>query len=652
MNKNLNGIASELFDKIRSQFPRIKLGDEDSAVTSDPEDARFFEFDFVHRGSALGRVTVSISEDEGLVAVYSADITDSAQPSVKRVFYNMLKELREFAKQHLLTFDTRDITKSNLEKRDYSFLAATQFKESNMNESKLFGTSKTSYQTIGEARIVVKHSSPINVQHPAGRAQRIESIYIENAQGERFKYPYKHLNGARALAQHVSSGGNPYDSIGQHVVGLSEELSKLRMFKSYVKRNPMVSEAMDSITCKVSDRIEQVKESIARLQHPTHYAAFAESFVEPESKEIPESVVNDWIDRLTIRTFNEELKNVFPYIFKLVNEDDIPVKELDADDLIAETYSDEYENEKPIPEFEEYKLSIDRIAEESDLFGENNQELIDQLNSLVSDALPVGVDGTNAVESLKGIIDDPELDDIFKELADISPETDARPILKDYIGIKDRENGTSVLDSINFEGSSLSSVEEPEVSAEPSTNTEEPVEPSVGTGLELDTETPAGDEEPLLQPETEEPVTASYDRNQMYESYSEQREDLLSNRAEELIEFVKSMFNGEEGNFPKGEEGVLIACEKKFGDHVRPMAERVVTTLQQVSETVRMKRLAGIKEATFTKELKGKLGADCECSEETGSDCECKESPNQKAPRSSVKESRELDAMLRIAGLK
>ena len=649
MNKNLNGIVSELFDKIRSQFPRIKLGDEASKVTSDPSQARFFEFDFVHRGSALGRVTVSISEDEGLVAVYSADITDSAQPSVKRVFYNMLKELREFAKQHLLTFDTRDITKSNLEKRDYSFLAATQFKESNMNESKLFGTSKTSYQTIGEARIVVKHSSPINTQHPAGRAQRIESIYIENVQGERFKYPYKHLNGARALAQHVSSGGNPYDSIGQHVVGLSEELSKLRMFKNYVKRNPMVSEAMDSVTCKVSDRIEQVKESIARLQHPTHYAAFAESFVEPESKEIPESVVNDWIDRLTIRTFNEELKNVFPYIFKLVNEDDIPVKHLDAEDLISEMHSDEYENEKPIPEFEEFESSIARIAEESNLFGKNNQELIDQLNSLVSDALPVGVDGTNAVESLKGIIDDPELDDIFKELADISPETDARPILKDYIGIKDQENGTSVLDSIDFEGGSQAAepAAEPEVVAEP----ENSVTDDAPTDNELDAAA-TGEVEPLLQPETEKPVTASYDRNQMYESYGERSEDVFRDKATELIEFVKSMFNGEEGNFPKGEEGVLIACEKKFGDHVRPMAEKVVTTLQQVSETVRMKRLAGIQEATFTKELKGKLGTDCECSEEAGADCECKDAPKQRASRSSVKEARELDAMLRVAGLK
>jgi hypothetical protein len=46
--------------------------------------------------------------------------------------------------------------------------------------------------------------------------------------------------------------------------------------------------------------------------------------------------MDDWIDRLTIRTFNEELKSVFPYIYRLVDGTQLPVKELTADDLLAE----------------------------------------------------------------------------------------------------------------------------------------------------------------------------------------------------------------------------------------------------------------------------------------------------------------------------
>ena len=60
MNKNLSVIASELFDKIRTQFPNLKLGDENSETTSEPEDARFFEFDYKHKGQMLGRMSVSL----------------------------------------------------------------------------------------------------------------------------------------------------------------------------------------------------------------------------------------------------------------------------------------------------------------------------------------------------------------------------------------------------------------------------------------------------------------------------------------------------------------------------------------------------------------------------------------------------------------
>ena len=64
------------------------------------------------------------------------------------------------------------------------------------------------------------------------------------------------MNGARALATHIIGGGTPYDDVGQYMIGLSEELNKLRMFKGYVTRSPMVSEAMGAVTDKVFERIE------------------------------------------------------------------------------------------------------------------------------------------------------------------------------------------------------------------------------------------------------------------------------------------------------------------------------------------------------------------------------------------------------------
>jgi hypothetical protein len=76
-------------------------------------------------------------------------------------------------------------------------------------------------------------------------------------------------------------------------------------------------------------------------------------------------------------------------------------------------------------------------------------------------------------------------------------------------------------------------------------------------------------------------------------------EDVFGNKSKELIEFVKSMYNSDEGNFPKGETGVLIACEKKFGEGVMPMAQKIVEKLTSLGETTRMKKLAGMGEGYY-----------------------------------------------------
>ena len=657
MNKNLDLIAKELFGKLRTQFPEITLKDEQNEPTGKPSKARTFDFDYVYDGENLGRITINISdkdEDEdgdvdGLVVIYSNDITSGERSYSKKQFFNFLKELREFAKQRTLNFDTRDIAKSNLEKRDYKFLSKSG--DGNMTESKLYGTSKTSFQQFGESKIIVRHSAPVNPDHPAGRTQRIESIYIESAQGERFKYPFKHLNGARALAQHICHGGTPYDNIGHHITGLSEEVTKLRMFKGYVDRNPVVSEAMGAVNSKVIERIESIKKQIFSLQNSAHYEQFAESFEEAATREIPEEILNDWIDRLTIKSFNEELKNVFPYIFKLVDESDIPVKELTIEDLVNEEKCEtcgmdpcdcDHSSGKEVKEFAEFESFMNRVSENADIFSDDQEaqtSALERLNQLVAEPFPVGTDGNNAIESLTDVIDDQELMEVFKELADINSEQDVRDILKDYIAIKDQENGTDVLSKVNF-GTDEEPVEVPaEPAAEPAPAAAEapPVEPVPAAPVAPQPAMAEQKEDPPFDGPYKDPkdnkdqfgntikhparhaakkgMAAAIAKAKKAGATAETIislggqemtigeaitkagmtvEDVFGNKAHELIEFVKSMYNSEEGSFPKGEEGVLIACEKKFGEGAAPMAKKVIGKLQHVSEVQKMKELAGV----------------------------------------------------------
>jgi hypothetical protein len=115
--KSLDNIAEDLFNKIRGRFPSVTIGDEAGKVTNDPIVARFFDFDYKEGDRNIGKVSISISEDK-LAVMYSNSFVENEDTITRQNWYNFLKELRVFAKKRLLQFDTRDITKSNLDKRD------------------------------------------------------------------------------------------------------------------------------------------------------------------------------------------------------------------------------------------------------------------------------------------------------------------------------------------------------------------------------------------------------------------------------------------------------------------------------------------------------------------------------------------------------
>jgi len=330
---NLNDTSKELFAKIRGRFPSVTIGNEAAEVTNDPHAARFFDFDFKAGDKVLGKVSISISEQDGLVVIHSADLSQTEDLVARNNWFEFLKELRQFAKSRMMNFDTRDITKSNLEKRDYNFLSAMT-KPKEVTEAALTGTNKTSFQNIGDSKLIIKHSAAVDADIAAGRTHRIHSIYVESSEGERFKYPFKHINGARAMARHVSEGGKPYDDFGKHIVSLSEELYKLRKFKNYVNRSAVMAETLKEYSTVINDRIEEIKETIQGLQKESFYRLTKENFKANETLTVPEDVKENWIDELTIKTFNDELQEVFPYIYKLVTQK--PIKEITAEDFETE----------------------------------------------------------------------------------------------------------------------------------------------------------------------------------------------------------------------------------------------------------------------------------------------------------------------------
>lgn len=655
MNSNLDKIAKDLYGKIQTRFQNIKIGDENATVLSKKEDiphARFFEFEYEEGGEPLGTIAITLDAEDGVVVQVSGDLVNDDDETTHHGAYKFIRSFRQFAKDRLLNFDVQNIGKSNMDKRDYQFQAKRKeepvMAQAPIMENKMYGNARMSYQDLGEARLVVKHSQPINLELPAGRTMHIENIYIENAVGERFRYPFKHLNGARALAEHIKAGGNPYDAIGKHICSLSEELASLRKFKGYVNRQEQLSEAMSNVTSRVMERIEEIKKTVQQLQRPAYYQAFAESFEAQEEQMLPEEIVNDLIDRLTIRTFNEELKSVFPFIAKFVDESELPVLEIGADDILGEkegnftthkggkvSYKDgvtrhektDYDNgegpelgyaiaksqgsrhskahldhdandrpnfKHPEDQFESFM--DDLIREDRDEIFSPNKDAqnaaIDQLNKIMDKELKGGPEGVNAIESLKGLIDDPEFLD---SLRDIDPDLDVRPLIQQYVTLAD----PSVATQLHFGGdTSEGGEEEAPVPPPPAPAPEAPPAPAPdasamaappeavaapGAPAEMPPEAaPAPIAESILNAlrkaskagaTLETQLDFGHGTKTIAEIIAEcgmEPQDVgyeqEGNGLEDMLKFVSGFYNKDEGNFPLGGMRVKIKVKKGFED--------------------------------------------------------------------------------------
>ena len=265
--------SQDLFNKIRSQFSNVKIGDESGGATADPSEAVFFEFEFKEDADTFGAVSVSIADNENMKVFYNRNLVDKIDEDSKDEWYAFLKELKDFAVEHSLRFDVRDITKSNLTKQDYQNLADTNktvntdemseelariTKLAGVNEG-LTGTAKRSYENLDKTKLIIRHKGKVDETVPGARSRQIQSLYIENEDGERFKYPLTHLAGARAMVRHVANGGRPHDEFGQHIIQTSEDIAKLNSFSRYVGNK-------DQLNDNAGDIIEQTKMKLENLR--------------------------------------------------------------------------------------------------------------------------------------------------------------------------------------------------------------------------------------------------------------------------------------------------------------------------------------------------------------------------------------------------
>jgi len=513
--KAIQIISQDVFDKIRSRFQNLEMGDETGAVTIDPGMARFFDFDFVNEGNNLGRVSISLNDLGSLKIYYSQGITENQDDPAKQIWYNFLKEMRMFAMRRLLRFDTRDIAKTNLDKNDFQHLAATQGPkeepemtttmnesnkkqrvsesmhigqqmaqdgityspekedeiinmmadymkksgmsskairyylsydedyisdqlgylpregESGLNESRWNhkSTKKTSRAVQGKTEVIVRHAKAVDEEYAGSRSQRknIKAIFIQNSEGERFKYPFIHPAGAFAMAQHVDHGGIPHDPAGKAIIKMSEQIAQLQEFQRKVQRTSLHDDAT-GITERAVGRLQELKAQIDSLGKRHHYECWMGEFNEQEHMdndimELDAVTMEQYKQTFTQSSFQEELAGYFPLLHRIMSE----ANKVDLEDYVKEEETDAVEEtdsevkESAFDQFESWAEAVEQ--------GKLTDDEIQALKQALADQPELEL--TTAYNFFNEFgVDDSDLEDKFRQAANLDSSTDPMAVFQ------------------------------------------------------------------------------------------------------------------------------------------------------------------------------------------------------------------------------
>lgn len=409
--REINKIAEALFEKIRDRFDDVSLGDENAKATQNPEDARFFNFDYTVDDEKHGNITMSLIDEISLKVYFSKNLSLNLDEPHKKDWYNFLRELREFARRNLLSFEPRDITRATLKHRDLQTISkadGTYSKDEVVSEGRMYGTMNRSYESFGPVRIKVAHSKPVVDEVKGSRGRNIQTIYVENDQGERFKLPFSSLTGARAMARHVSAGGVPTDAVGQHITELVNEMMTLRPFVLSMRHRTFEDSSTNEMLESAFEYHSLLKNTLKKLKGAKGYTKFKENF-EPLTSTI-EANVDEIKEKFVKKVFPDKLAEALP--------------------IVQKAYEMKKANNNPLVKtFEEWASKIS----EGIWAAPDNEEDQRELTKLLEEPLPVGVDAANATGALYNLIGDDELYDQLAYAAEQDPEEDARPMIIDWL---------------------------------------------------------------------------------------------------------------------------------------------------------------------------------------------------------------------------
>jgi len=290
---NFNTVADRVFDQLKGFGYSIVIFDANNKQTMNADQGRTFY-------SKDDKFEVIIDEKNNLIKVKYGENTDQRKLSQ---FIESIKN--GIAKKYVIGVDRMPYTGKDIELKDTE-------NEHLVKESlgPTVGSMKTSYQQTEGAKLIIRHNKPVNEEVRGSRSRNIQSLFIENAQGERFKYPHNHLLAARTMTQHVAKGGTPYDQVGQKIIGLSEERTQLLKVAGYIKGQGLQEQAGD-VQFAVTQRLGEIKNLLGKY-NPDRFMR--------DIHEEDETNLEALKERLTKNVFDENIGNMLPKLNGYVKE--------------------------------------------------------------------------------------------------------------------------------------------------------------------------------------------------------------------------------------------------------------------------------------------------------------------------------------------
>jgi hypothetical protein len=399
-----NTANQQLYDLLVSK--NFDLETKDSVTGRDPVDdqgrpdnsaANEFKFDYVgESGRNYGTVVIFINtKNKSVTMLFGDNVGKTMEGKDKNEWFDFMYQIKQLATRNFLMFQPENIGKYKYIKRSMAGISEGLFESWQGKGNISWNAAPT------EARLLIKHKKALG--EGEARFRYIDSIFVETAEGERYKLKSRSLTAGKAMLEHVRNGGNPYDLRGQHINEIVEELSVLSRFRR-ANAGKILEGDTKSLVEQTDSYYKNMHSVLKHLGSSRGYNAYFESW-RPAEINGGNLVVEDLKQLFVEQTIDHRIEEALPLLARITKE----ANEMKEAQIFESWVNNLVEGTWAIPETPEQK-----------------QILID----LLSNELLVGADATNATEQLYDVLGDDELFDQLQELADADADADARSVIK------------------------------------------------------------------------------------------------------------------------------------------------------------------------------------------------------------------------------